>query len=1663
MCLFALVISLVLQVAVGCTLQPATLPGVYPFVQSGPGANIILSSGTKLGTDESSESTLILTDETTAASTGVSAWSSMRVRVTGGFVAKFKYRMSPNALGFAFVVQDHSSVARGGASANLGYTFPKSFAVEFDIKQDAQGDPNSNHVELHTKYAADNSPARDAYIDNTIAANPPTLATNTWKSVEIQYSNVTSFLTVRIDNQLVLQSSIRLAHIPMDHAFIGFTSSTSETNRALVEIKQLEISTARISPSVTKSKLGAQIPNGVITSPRTASSTLVMNTPLFTFTLYDVCERPLTATTRELDYVTVTASAPGATTSVVASGTGSYSVYGDSPTAGTYTLTLEVNAAEQSSAAQLTFTVVPGVPVASTVTITPNPESTPFQAGVAQTFELEVRDAQGNIIPSVPGVDLFLARFACCSEIRAVSQAGNKHVFQLRSDVADDDTSLEIRLNGAPIPGSPFQVSVLPGSAIGSKSFLSGAGLGIVAAGTANSFELHLRDEFDNPVDQQTPDPGTYTLQLYDVANPGSPIHGNISWIAPSGASAGRLQFTYEINTAGTYGVTCTAGTPATPCKDASSVRIRVEPNGFDPAVATIVLAGTDTTALGSTPVGVPFLLDIVTRDNYGNRRNQPNPVDDVFNIQVSGSGQLATTLCHTSYATAPSSQVANIKDLRCGFHTSGVYRLSFYVTKADSYDIAMNINGGATLKTANFDATAGAPSGIQSTVTVQAAALPGVAGTAVVITYLVRDQFGNPITTDAKNVIVPSISSASNAPFRQVVLGTITQSGEDPSTYTQEITFFDAMTYTVRASIAGVNFPTSASIVIAPGPFNPANSVVTLTPTAAISGETVSIIVKGYDEYQNQLTSASADLVAKMTYGEGVETDLGDPAVDTPEPGSYTFTATVPDYTSPPSFTIRVSTQAGDTQVGSTVVGSILDDSSVSHSTATLQGSAVVAAFETVTYELVNRNSDGSEKNTTAFFSVTATHNSGSPVLSAAITQTSPGNATAAFNPRVAGEYTVRVFCDGVETEESKSVPDHLKYTVTPGAIEPALCLIQSTETQLEVGLETSFDVILRDAAQNLVDRNSTNAPFTVEFLKDMETEISIVTVSARAEAGKFTVTYTPQTAGVILVSVRSTESGNQVLGTSFTTLVRAGQPSAPQSSVSVPASPACHAGSLCTAIFVPRDANANFYTFIDQSPEELITVSLTSNPSLSSVAIVRDTEETEQYLVQFVPSIAVAGTAILTLSAPTFSFTLQSQAFTINPALVPSPSQSSVTGLQGSFDANTPISFLITVKDAFGNAWAYSDLSLYEVSVINSNNVFTVIPNSYKVYAGPGQVRVSWTIRTAGTYNWRIRVGSASSIVDFGISQSPPTIPGFVPVVIAPGVVNAANCVVSRPPETLVAGASANVVLTTRDRYGNVRTTPTPNAIITVTFYTGQFACVQGVPTETPTAALTNVVNANATSNGDGTYNIQLYSEVANPVNGVVRGRYFYVVRFNGELVGTCATSTDSIQVVPDVISYGHSKILGLDANGFQAHTSVKLQLHFADKWGNPVTTIPDPLPLLLVGEHVPGEFPNAADLNAEFDAHKEDCKDVGDPLQKNMTSGIDTTPGTYVELTFDAGAAARHLFILTLDGVVVGKPSCMSLLVTPGVSRYLDSSHDSFLNSSVRKQAVNDRNPE
>lgn len=169
------------------------------------------------------------------------AWFVGKQSMAQGFTAVFQFRITnpggdvdsngeTGADGLAFVIQNFDQNDVGDGGFGIGYNrIDNSLAVEFDTWYNPElGDPNGNHVSVHTRGTGENDASESASIGRTTAI--PNLSNGAIHTAAVDYRPAGGgVLSVAVDGRIVLTLRVNLSQIlSLDNgrAYVGWTSGT---------------------------------------------------------------------------------------------------------------------------------------------------------------------------------------------------------------------------------------------------------------------------------------------------------------------------------------------------------------------------------------------------------------------------------------------------------------------------------------------------------------------------------------------------------------------------------------------------------------------------------------------------------------------------------------------------------------------------------------------------------------------------------------------------------------------------------------------------------------------------------------------------------------------------------------------------------------------------------------------------------------------------------------------------------------------------------------------------------------------------------------------------------------------------------------------------------------------------------------------------------------------------------------------------------------------------------------------------------------------------------------------------------------------------------------------------------------------------------------------
>src|SRR5215470_15623779 len=178
------------------------------------------TSGLSLQGATSKVGNVLRVSGTSGANNAGSTWNTTQQPVASGFSTTFRFQITQlsgvndddgnnGGDGFAFVIQNSSGTALGATGGGMGYGgITNSVAVEFDTFRNAlTGDPNGNHISIHTGGTAANSNLEDHSLG--IAANLPNMSDGNIHTAGILYTPGT--MTISLDGADVLTVPLNLS------------------------------------------------------------------------------------------------------------------------------------------------------------------------------------------------------------------------------------------------------------------------------------------------------------------------------------------------------------------------------------------------------------------------------------------------------------------------------------------------------------------------------------------------------------------------------------------------------------------------------------------------------------------------------------------------------------------------------------------------------------------------------------------------------------------------------------------------------------------------------------------------------------------------------------------------------------------------------------------------------------------------------------------------------------------------------------------------------------------------------------------------------------------------------------------------------------------------------------------------------------------------------------------------------------------------------------------------------------------------------------------------------------------------------------------------------------------------------------------------------------
>ena len=1465
----------------GIVTSPHPVKGLYPFT-TGTGRNVELNGASSI---VSSPSSRIRLQSQGSFNSDSSAWFSSPLPIVGGFTADFTVQVSSTtkAEGFAFVFQSVSNQERGLGGFNLGYDgIQKSVAVEFDCYEDVSiGDLDDNHISIHTRYAQSNDAAETASLQTYQLFAGPNIDDGSVVSVRVQLdrSGSTPLLLVWVNGVRRISASLEAAGLadafPQDHAYFGFTASSTDTRSATIDI--LSYTHMNVASSPTLSTLSGFSNSIAASNIQTEEGTFVLQHK-------DACGNDITTGSSNVIAQLLTGSTVHAgATLVVDQADGSYFVSYFKKEAGVYTLSITIDDQPVGSS-PYTVTINPretDVSQSSFVACD-GADLTVAQVDVPKLLCITARDQFGNL-QTVSGQAFTVQYSNLVPQTYIENSPAHSYRFSYTTTVASPSTKLFVRLGGD-VSGSPITVNVSPGAASIQLSEATGLGLQQCEAGATCSFVVILRDNNGNQIIDFPSSTGVYVR----LDAPSTDLFVSVVLdVSHWNDAANQFEFSYSPLESGTWSYLIAVGGLTLKQSDSS---LNVYPSALNALASTA--------AFGSTvnlKASVEAALVIQAKDANNNNRVSPNLAANVFQISVTWTGGSTTVDCDG---------VANGDELssECSYDQGGRYRYTFVPQKRGTHTFTVTESvSGDTVATVVKDCAPGPVSAVTSTVGTLANGGVITAGQTSSFTIRTKDVLGNTrlVATDPSSFVV-SITDQTNAQ----VIGTVYNVTLDGD-FVVEYTAKTAGTYNVRVTSQQVDFVDSPRVLtVNAGSVSASGSTIfgaglqVVQEKAGIDDNKAVFYIQAKDKHGNILP----DMVTPTLFTVLVDLPTSsDPTATITAQGAGLYKVEyIVEATGDTSLTVTVSLTSGGAIVGSPATVSIID-SGTDVSTATVSDMpTTVAAGEDSTFTIVVPGTGDIPGN---LFSVSIQNVPPENIVTA---KTGDRTWLVTFEPKVASTTPVAVTISdylGVETLQSAS-PGYT-VTVVAGGVSATATQILGIPSTITAGVPHTFTITPLDKHGNKVA--PTLSQFNIGWVVG-GSNVALVPFNQVINGDNVEVTFTvtafeDTTYEIVTTTVAGgLVVGKPAVGDIFQVFPTAGPPDAAMSSL-LTALGAFTAGERVTLDVELNDEFDNIVLSVDYST---LGVSIQDNPAL--VVQWEEGFTDGVYKVTFTPFVSSGN------DPATFAIVVNGENVPgvtqvyVNPS-DPVGENSKVIGLDDSDlfvgKAGEDISFILELRDAFNNLWAGFPVqdSLIQLQVTGpvSSTDFDV-----EKHGDDGLFNVTWSpiiSSSASNMNYTLTL-QVKSVLD---------VSGVVPIWVQPGDTVATQSIITGlDVATIPAGTTKTLTLQARDIHGNLKEGGAD--IITAEIFAGT-SC-SGVS-----------VRVDGVSIGNGQYNMN--------VMRTVKGNYRLLVKVNGVNVASCSQSTTFL--ISPLTPQGFKSTLANVPSEVVAGSSTSFKIELRDTYEN------------------------------------------------------------------------------------------------------------------------------
>eukprot|EP01114_Cavostelium_apophysatum_P000803 TRINITY_DN1070_c0_g1_i1.p1 TRINITY_DN1070_c0_g1~~TRINITY_DN1070_c0_g1_i1.p1 ORF type:complete len:828 (-),score=228.18 TRINITY_DN1070_c0_g1_i1:37-2520(-) len=584
-----------------------------------------------------------------------------------GFTTTFVYEITDatnkTGDGFAFVIQNANLEAEGSFNGGLGYGetndnigIANSLAVEWDTYLNSfLGDPNNNHISVHTNPGGPNS-ANESYSIYRLE-NLPFFVSPGTKQVTLTYEPTghdTGNFTIVLDKissqftfPVVLEQKIQMSNQGL--AYIGFTASTGQTNSGqnhLIHSWSYQFlgvpdSGNTFANGVQDFAAGESLSVTIVAVDQYGNQMNFGGASFVAILLSDTSMNiPITDNGDGTYSLTFTTTKAAVTKLQIGLGDLSYNIL-ESP----FPITISPGAADPAHTIASELTGMTGLNGGS--------------AGSAQQFIVQLFDQYENLITDPdPSVSVQTTTTPAGVDISCVfSNTTNAFVCSYNQTVAGT-YALTITLNGSPIQNGTSTITISPGSYDTATSPPIGA-VGYGMAGYIGEFKLQLHDAFNNDVVDPPDD-----IEVLATITPGEVI-ANTTYLGE-----GLYSMAFLLDKTGDYQVSVTINNVNVAN---SPFELTILPGNYTWAPSTVAFNAATSTYIA----GEEGTFQVQLRDLYNNNITQQD-----------NSIQWGVTFMATGSQTPTPAKYSYVWN-----ETTGYYQFKYNVTLTNTYEMSVTIN----------------------------------------------------------------------------------------------------------------------------------------------------------------------------------------------------------------------------------------------------------------------------------------------------------------------------------------------------------------------------------------------------------------------------------------------------------------------------------------------------------------------------------------------------------------------------------------------------------------------------------------------------------------------------------------------------------------------------------------------------------------------------------------------------------------------------------------------------------------------------------------------------------------------------------------------------------------------------------------------------------